>query len=87
VADAANSVEDKVTVTPNPSKGTFSVKITSAIPAEHEVAIYDVTGRKLATYRVLSNKSTQLAFDGGSGMYMLMIGGNGKKQTVKLIVE
>jgi hypothetical protein len=87
VVDAANSAEDKVTVTPNPSKGTFSVKITSAIPAEHEVAIYDVTGRKLATYRVLSNKSTQLAFDGGSGMYMLMIGGNGKKQTVKLIVE
>jgi hypothetical protein len=87
VAEATNSAKDKVTVTPNPSKGIFSVKISTAIPAEHDVEIYDVTGRKLSAYKVVSNKSTQLAFDGGPGIYMMLLSGNGKKHTEKLIID
>ncbi len=87
VAEAANSSENEITITPNPSKGNLTVKIASLIPAEHEVAIYDVTGRKLAVYTVQSGRANQLTFDGGPGMYMMVVSGNGKKHTEKLIIE
>ncbi len=87
VGEAADDLENEISVTPNPSKGNLTVQITSVIRAEYEVVIYDVTGRKLADYEVASGKVNQLRFDGGPGMYMLVVTGNGKKHTEKLIIE
>lgn len=87
VAEAVNGSEPEITITPNPSNGNMTIKIASATARIHDAAIYDVTGRKLAEYKLQSGKATHLTFDGGPGIYMMVVNGNGIKHTQKIIIE
>lgn len=76
-------------VYPNPSNGTFNIKMSGATEAV-SVAVYDIRGRSVYanTFKNVSNFNEVINMGNvASGMYLLQVSEGSKTTTKKIIVE
>lgn len=69
---AATSMTD-LSVAPNPSNGNFSVKLAAAATMPMDIAVFDVTGRKVASFNGETNKSTDISLNVAPGLYLMQV--------------
>lgn len=83
VEDLTQSV---IAVFPNPSEGTFNVKINNTSLADFTVIVYDALGREIQSFRSAQSSFSIDASDWSAGNYVLRIEG-GDQVAVKQLVK
>ena len=82
-------VKNNFSISPNPSKGIFSIQLTEAAD-DYTVVIIDALGREIfnAEYNQTSDLVQNIQIDNAlSGMYFVTIQSQGAQITKKIIVE
>ena len=72
-----------LTIYPNPSAGQFSVEANFIIS---DVAIYDLTGRRVSSYSV-NQKAVSIQINQPPGVYLIKVSGLNFEDFKKLIVN
>jgi hypothetical protein len=78
-----NRQEEWVQVSPNPAKDY--VKVTTKLPGESQIVIFNQAGKKLAS-RIFT-RQTELKLNAGSGLFIYKFSNGSKQMSGKLIVE
>jgi hypothetical protein len=86
-----NIAEEKITISPNPSNGNFTLNIDTELIGEVEFNVLDINGKKVFTQKALIN-STNYATNFklnelSKGVYILNIKSNAREINKKIIVE
>ena len=85
-----SSLASNVKLYPNPSKGHFNVSFTTAVEADYQIEIVDITGR---TINVKTGESkygeNQVRFDADlpDGVYMVTVIVEGDVSTSRLVIR
>jgi hypothetical protein len=86
VENISDSMAELV-VFPNPNKGVFSLRISSAINEEATIIITDVLGRKVAELAMLTNADKKVGLNNRPGIYYISAVTQCARQAAKLLVE
>lgn len=75
---------------PNPTKGTFTIKLPHGFEENLEVNVYDIRGRKVfhKTYATTSGLEQEVTLNGAqAGVYLVEVSDGNSRSTKRLIVE
>ncbi len=79
-----------IEVYPNPSNGTFNVKVNGVTTNELSIEVLDMTGRVIETRtfdNVQGQLTTSIALDVQEGTYLLRISANGESATQSIVIS
>jgi len=76
-----------LTIYPNPTKGAFTILLTSEIETQATLTILTPTGQKAAEYPIPTNTPTDLNPGLPAGVYFVYVSGEMGRMVVKLVVE
>ncbi|MCD6013490.1 MAG: hypothetical protein K0Q79_3352 [Flavipsychrobacter sp.] len=65
------TMADDILIYPNPCSGQFMVNIVSAVDAEVQVSITDLSGQRIKEFTVRTNAPRNVPFDVAPGIYIL----------------
>ncbi len=74
-------------VFPNPSHGSFTIKMPSFSGEGAQAVVADLLGRKVATFTIADGRDTNVSLAVPAGLYFLTVDVNGERITRKLTVE
>lgn len=80
-------VETSLKVFPNPSAGTFTFLLSSAIDEEATVIISNVLGETVKAFTTATNKETEVMFRVPAGIYLMSANTAHGRKTARVIVE
>lgn len=73
VNQPAAPAAQQLAVFPNPTKGTFTVELSSASPAAVRAVITNVVGQTVKEFTITADHPTELTLDAPSGLYFLTV--------------
>lgn len=81
-----DAIDSQIKLTPNPTRGNFTITIPASYTGSNVALVKDVTGKVLHRETVFAG-TREIAFDAPAGLYFVEIVGTKSSGTVKLIVE
>ncbi len=81
-----NGATDELNVFPNPNDGSFSMNVTSSYDEPVIVTITNMTGAKVKTMELNTNKETQVSLNVPGGMYIINVMGAHSNYVQKIVV-
>ena len=79
-------VQQAMTIMPNPSRGTFSINITSADAFTGEGVVTNMMGQKIASFAVSANKDNDINLTAPSGVYFVTVNTPQGSMTQKILI-
>lgn len=71
---------------PNPSSGSFTIKIPLAQPEQVHLTILNMIGQKVKEFTVNTNKEIRMSLDETSGVYFLIASTTTRKWNCKIVI-
>ncbi len=85
--NALDKATSNLQVFPNPSTGSFSVKVLSDITEQVLITVSDPTGRQLQKYTAMTNSEIGVNASLPAGIYFVSAATSGNRYVSKLVVE
>ena len=81
-----NGIADELSVFPNPSDGSFSINVSSVYDEQVLLTVTNITGAKVKTVDMTTNKETQLNLNVPGGMYIINAASAHSNYVQKIVV-
>ena len=81
-----NGIADELNVYPNPSDGSFSINVSSVYDEQVVLMVTNITGAKVKTVDMTTNKETQLNLNVPDGMYIINAASAHSNYVQKIVV-
>ncbi|MFN8265452.1 MAG: T9SS type A sorting domain-containing protein [Chitinophagaceae bacterium] len=80
-----NLLNSSTRIWPNPSSGSFNIRLQSATMASMQVKVYDATGRMVMSFSGTTNKEYQFGETLKPGLYIVELTSGDQRSTQKII--
>jgi hypothetical protein len=70
--------EKKILIYPNPASQKFQIRVNSLEEKFVQFHLFDLTGKKVFTQKILANSLTEIKLESGNGLYLYRVEQNGQ---------
>jgi len=82
-----NPVSSSIHIYPNPSQGSFTVNIASAVSEQATIAVINVAGEKIYGATIYTNKQNEIQLNAPPGVYLLYASTSGGSGASRLVIR